>query len=152
MYTLAFIFWIVLNGKFTLEVCLTGMALVAATAFLMKGLHSYSPATEIRFLHKLPLLIAYIFVLTWEIIKANFAVMRLIFKGYDSIQPTIVSFTCTLKSDFGRYLLANSITLTPGTITVDVQGDTFVVHCLRRSMLDFSQDGTFCRWISRIEA
>lgn len=152
LYTLAFIFWVVLNGKLTLEICLTGIVLVAAMAILLKGLHSYAPSTELRFLKKTPLIVAYIFVLTWEVIKANIAVMGLILKGNKSIEPTIVSFTCPLKSDFGRYLLANSITLTPGTITVDVQGDTFVVHCLRRSMLDFSADGTFCRWISRIEA
>ena len=65
--------------------------------------------------------------------------------------PTLVTFQSGLKTDFGRFLLANSITLTPGTITVQVEGDTFTVHCLDKSMLDTSENGTFQRWIRKLE-
>ena len=63
-----------------------------------------------------------------------------------------MTFRTDLKTDYGKFLLANSITLTPGTITVQVEGDRLTVHCLDKSMLDTSPDGTFQRWIRRLEA
>ena len=65
---------------------------------------------------------------------------------------TLVTFRTDLKTEFGRFLLANSITLTPGTITVQVKGDRLTVHCLDKSMLDTSDDGVFQRWIRKLEA
>ena len=67
-------------------------------------------------------------------------------------QPALVRFTTGLKTSFGRFMLANSITLTPGTITVKMDGDRLTVHCLKRSMLDTSPDSVFERWIRRLEA
>ena len=53
---------------------------------------------------------------------------------------------------YWKVLLGNSITLTPGTITVKMDGDRLTVHCLKRSMLDTSPDSVFERWIRRLEA
>ncbi|MDO4492568.1 MAG: Na+/H+ antiporter subunit E [Clostridia bacterium] len=152
MYILMYVFWLLLCGKVTVETLLLGVPIVAALAALEYKLFGYTPKTEGRVLKKTPLFLAYAGVLVWEIFKAAFVVLRdILFPKY-RLAPTLVTFEAGLKTDIGRFLLANSITLTPGTITVKVEGDAFTVHCLDRSMLDTSEDATFLRWIRRLEA
>ena len=115
-------------------------------------LFGYTPRREWRIVKKIPLFMLYVFVLLWEILKANWAVLGFIVNEHRAIEPTLVRFTTSLKTRFGRFMLANSITLTPGTITVRMDGDRLTVHCLKRSMLDTSPDSVFERWISRLEA
>ncbi len=136
----------------TWEVALLGLAVVAAIGALAYVLFGYTPRREWRIDKKIPLFVCYVFVLLWEILKANWAVLGFIVNERRTIEPTLVRFTTSLKTRFGRFMLANSITLTPGTITVKMDGNRLTVHCLKRSMLDTSSDSVFERWISRLEA
>ena len=151
MYIILFLFWLLLNGKVTSEIVLLGLAIVAAMGLLEYWLFGYTPKMELRLIRKAPIFCAYAPVLFWEIIKAALVVARDILLRRYVVTPTLVTFQSGLKTDFGRFLLANSITLTPGTITVQVEGDTFTVHCLDKSMLDTSENGTFQRWIRKLE-
>jgi len=76
--------------------------------------------------------------LLWEIVLANLHVFKLAMvpSAQDEVQPEIVRFRTRLRSDFGKWLLANSITLTPGTVTIMVRADEFVVHAISRSAAD----------------
>ena len=152
MYLLLYIFWIILNGKITLEICLIGVAATALIGLLMRVLFGYTLALDLRILKKVPLFICYIFVLIWEIIKASAAMFSYIFKDKETVEPVLVTFKPQLKTRLGRFILANSITLTPGTITVEADGENFTVHCLNRRALDVSPDSVFLRWIRRLEA
>lgn len=67
-----------------------------------------------------------------EIVKANLAVIARVLGPRHAINPDIIRVRSNVGSDLGRALFANSITLTPGTVTVDTEGDTFVVHTLVR--------------------
>ena len=146
-----FCFWLLLNGNVTLEIVLLGLAVTALMALLEYTLFGYTPKTEGMLLRKAPVFCAYIPVLMWEILKAGWAVSKVVlFRRYKV--TTLVTFRTDLKTEFGRFLLANSITLTPGTITVQVKGDRLTVHCLDKSMLDTSDDGVFQRWIRKLEA
>ncbi len=68
--------------------------------------------------------------LTWQIVLANIAVFKLAFGPRSALQPQIVRYRTPLKSDFEKFLLANSITLTPGTVTIKILGDTFYIHAI----------------------
>lgn len=151
MYCLLFAFWLVLNGKLTLEVILLGLAVTAMLGILLYALFSYTPRREWKLIKKIPLFLCYLFVLLWEIIKANVTMLAFILNERKTIEPTLVTFRTDLKTKLGRFMLANSITLTPGTITVRMEKDKLTVHCLKRSMLDTSANGTFVRWIKRLE-
>ncbi len=70
----------------------------------------------------------YIFVVLWEIYLASFNVVYRVITM--KINPGIIKIRTRLKSNFARALLANSITLTPGTVTVDLQKDYLYVHWL----------------------
>ena len=152
MYVLLFCFWLLLNGNVTLEIVLLGLAVTALMALLEYTLFGYNPKTEGMLLRKAPVFCAYIPVLMWEILKAGWAVSKVVLFRRYKVTPALVTFRTDLKTEFGRFLLANSITLTPGTITVQVKGDRLTVHCLDKSMLDTSDDGVFQRWIRKLEA
>ncbi len=152
MYLFLYIFWIVLNGKITLEICLVGLVLTVLIALLMKACFGYTPAREKLFLKKAPVFILYVFVLLREIMKASAAMIGYIFRTKKTVDPVLITFNPKLKTGMGRFILANSITLTPGTISVDVHDDTFTVHCLSRGALDVSDEGVFLRWIRKLEA
>jgi len=72
--------------------------------------------------------IQYFFVFLVALIKANFDVARRVVNPKLPINPGIVSFESKLHNDFAKMVLANSITLTPGTLTVDVVGNKFYIH------------------------
>jgi multicomponent Na+:H+ antiporter subunit E len=74
--------------------------------------------------------------LLWQILLANVDVMLRVF-GVRPIEPCVIRFKPPLEGDFAVVTLANSITLTPGTVTVDVEPDgTFVVHAISREAAD----------------
>jgi multicomponent Na+:H+ antiporter subunit E len=82
--------------------------------------------------HRAPQLLLYTFWLLWQIVKANVGVIVRVLGPRHAIDPAMVSLTSKARSDLGKALFANSITLTPGTVTVDVAGDTVKVHALVR--------------------
>lgn len=72
--------------------------------------------------------IIYLFVFIWECIKANLDVAYRVLHPAMPIRPGIVKVKTTLKSDMAKMLLANSITMTPGTISVDIIDDDLYIH------------------------
>lgn len=81
-------------------------------------------------------LLGYVVWLLIQVLKANVQVLKLSFSADldANLTPEIVEFRTSLADDFSRFLLAHSITLTPGTVTVRVDGDWFVVHALTQEM------------------
>jgi len=73
-------------------------------------------------------MIYYLFVFIWELIKSNIDVARRVLTPSLPINPGIVKFKTKLTTDYSRMVLANSITLTPGTLSIDIIDDTFYVH------------------------
>ena len=85
-------------------------------------------------------------------LRAGFVVMRMIYVRPREIRPKLVRFRTPLRMDRHRALLANSITLTAGTITVEAEGDTLLVHTLDVSLAEGIEDSTFQRRLERLEA
>jgi multicomponent Na+:H+ antiporter subunit E len=81
--------------------------------------------------HRLVQLLVYLVWLLSEIVKANISVIGKVLSP-KRVDPDLVRLKVSPKSDLGRALFANSITLTPGTVTVDVDGDRMIVHALAR--------------------
>lgn len=82
--------------------------------------------------HRIVQLMIYLLWLMGQIVKANIAVIGKVLGPRHGIDPALVRLKTSAKTDLGRALFANSITLTPGTVTVDVEGDLLVVHALVR--------------------
>jgi multicomponent Na+:H+ antiporter subunit E len=94
-------------------------------------------------------------VFIWECIKANFDVAYRVLHPGMPIRPGIVKVPLKLRSQFARAMLANSITMTPGTITVDIMGDDLYVHWIYISSTDPAEysrkiSGRFENYIAKI--
>ncbi len=136
MYLFYFSLWVIFNGKITLEICLLGVVIATVVfAFSCKFLN-YSIARERRLMKNSVRFLCYCVVLVKEIVKANFAVMHMILSQREELEPVIVEFQSDMKTSTGQALLANAITLTPGTITVSQEGTGYVVHCLDESLAE----------------
>lgn len=151
MYLLFFAIWVILNGRITLEVVLFGVVIATLMfAFICKFM-DYSIKKEVWLFKNFFLLLWYVIVLIVEILKANFAVVKMIFSVKYQIEPALVSFKSPLKTGFANFLLANSITLTPGTITVSSENGEFVVHCLDKDLAVGMDDSIFVHLLKKLE-
>ena len=141
MWFTLLVIWLILNGSlilsldmFTAEHAakLKTDASVGAIICLSLSLLLMNYAkvfTDIRFSwHVIEYYFRYFGVFAQELARANIAVMRLVFKRRIEINPGIVEIKTSLQTPIGRMTLANSITLTPGTLVVDIRDDSLFVH------------------------
>lgn len=151
MFLLFFFAWIVFNGKITTEIVVLGLVIAAAVfAFICKFM-DYSVQKEKRFYRKFLFFCGYAFLLVKEIIKANMAVIRMCLTQKEVMEPVIVKFRTSLKKEVTRVILANSITLTPGTITVSLEEDELTVHCLDKSLAEGMEDSIFVKMLEKMD-
>lgn len=151
MYIIYFLLWVIFNGKWTLEIVLFGLVIAAAVyAFTCKFM-DYSVEKDIKMIKKSFYILQYIYVLIVEICKANVSVLKLTLTSKYEVEPVIVKFKTDIKTKTGRVLLANSITLTPGTITVSLKEDELVVHCLDKELAEGMEDSVFVKLIKKLE-
>ena len=151
MLPLFFIVWIIFNGRVTWEIVLFGIAISGLMfAFVCKFM-DYSMEKERKFYKKCPLFCKYVVLLVKEIIKANLAVCHLILTRREVTEPVIVKVHTNLKTETARVILANSITLTPGTITVSLAGQELLVHCLDKSLAEGMEDSEFVKLLEALE-
>ena len=151
MLLLFFIVWIIFNGAITTEICIFGVVV----AFLMFGFvckfMDYSWRKEKLLIQRSGYFLLYLGNLLIEIVRANVSVCHFVLSDRDEIHPVMVSFHTTLKSGLARVILTNSITLTPGTITVSLQGDEVIVHCLDRSLAEGMENSSFVKMLEHME-
>lgn len=151
MFIIFLVVWVLLNGQVTPEIAVIGLLLSAALFwFCCRFLH-YNVQREVSLYRRAVFMLHYICVLLLEIIKANLDVMHMILTAKYQVEPCLVTLTIPLKTDWARVLLANSITLTPGTITVSLKGDRYMVHCLDKSLAEGIGDSVFVTLLRRME-
>lgn len=123
-------FWILMSGFFTPFLLATGFASALAVAWLA---HRMEVAD--REGHPVHLTLGALAYWPWllkEIVKSGLQVARIILHPRLPVSPTLARFRPSQESAVGLVTHANSITLTPGTITVEAGHDEFVVHGLTR--------------------
>ncbi len=151
MFLLYFLLWVIFNGRVTLEICLLGLVIAGALLAFSCRFMEYSLARERKVYRSIFLFPRYCRLLVTEIVKANVSAMRMILTQREEIEPALVSFCTDLKSQAGKALLANTITLTPGTITVTLEESEYMVHCLDESMAEGIQESAFVAYIRKFE-
>lgn len=151
MYLLLLLFWIILNGKITAEILVIGMIISAAIYWMTCKFFEYSPKSDIFLLKNSIWIIVYFVVLLIEIFKSAVTVYKRVYSRKIEIQPQMVVFDVDIKSDFLKFVLANSITLTPGTITVDVDDNHFCVHALDYEIAEGLENSVFIKILKKME-
>jgi len=99
-------------------------AAVLVRPLLPASFSGFSPKAVLRFLIYVP-------VFLWEMVKANLQIALIVLDPRLPIAPRILKVHTRLTSDGGKMMLANSITLTPGTLTVEAREDELWIHCVR---------------------
>ena len=143
--------WIVFNGRVTAEVVLLGLVFAAAIFAFMCRYLDYSIKKEKQLLRLIPLMARYLVVLIEEIVKSTFAACHYIVSPTLPHDPVICHFRTPLRTETAQAFLANSITLTPGTITVSLDDGVYTVHCLDKSMAEGLESSRFVQLLQRME-
>lgn len=151
MYLLYFLLWVIFNGNMTLEICILGLIIAAVIFAFTCRFMDYSIEKEKKLIRTTGMFLKYVCVLVSEIVKANMSVIRMILSEEEEQKPALFHFHANLKTPLGKSLLANAITLTPGTITVELEGSRYTVHCLDESLAPQSDDSVFVKMISEME-
>lgn len=150
MFIALLILWLILGGvsvtSFVLGAAVSALITLFAARFM-----GYSGARTLGLLKKTGRAARYVLFLLGEIIAANLSVMKLIYRREEP-EPLLVRFRAGLKGDTARVLVANSITLTPGTITVELEGDEMCVHALDRSLAEGIESCAFIERAKELEA
>lgn len=148
---LLMLLWIVFNGKFTWEIFWIGLLVSSAIYLFCVKFIGYSFKSELKIIKKMPLVVKYLAVLLKEIVVANVIVLSMLIKG-EKVSPVLYSFTSDLKTNGAKVALSHSITLTPGTITVELIDNIFIVHCLDKSLSKGLKDSEFIKILKQIES
>ena len=153
MILIYFSLWVIFNGRVTLEILTAGVLIsILLDVFVKKILKlNLTAAAFLKFLKLLPDILIYAVVLLIEIIKANLAITKIVFAHEILVEPCLVKFKTPLKTNAARVALANSITLTPGTVTVSLENDEFLVHALNRDIAEGLQGSLFEKLLRRME-
>lgn len=156
---LLFGFWLIMSGIWQIKFLLVGFAASLIIAWITRPLlrvPSETVPNKSYMVFNLPYLklLAYVPWLLWEIIKANIDVVKLVLDPKMPIQPMIVTFKKPMSNPVAHVFLANSITLTPGTVTVDLKDGVYHVHAITekaaRSLVPVDGEGEMPRRIGEL--
>ena len=138
MFVALFLFWLLLNASLANDVLVVGAVAAAIITFLFRnGLGFFS---ELR-LNPRALLTTVLYFLFFikELVKANLNLASIVLAPSLPLNPGIVKVRTRLKSKMGRLMLANSITLTPGTLTVEMLGEWLYIHWVTVDSADIDE-------------
>lgn len=151
MFPILLVLWIVFSGGVAVNTLVIGTVVCALVTVFANRYLGYSSRRFYGSLKKTGKFLGYLVYLMKEIILANLAVIKLVWRRRP-VDPVIVRFNSDLKTEKARVLVANSITLTPGTYTVKLEGGHYEVHALDKSLSDGIESCDFFRRAAELEA
>ncbi len=143
------LFWMVLSENLTIEAFFIGIVISLFVTTLNKDL--ISNYRKFNFRKNIVSWISYTIMLIKEILVSNFNVAKIVLSPKIIISPTVVKIKTKIKSDFHKTIFANSLTLTPGTLTIFMDKDEIIVHCLKDEYATGLTNSVFERLILKVE-
>jgi len=144
--------WLVLSGYFDIPLLLVFGALSCALAvFIAWRVEKADPEVQPLHLRVGPQIILYWPWLLWQIVLANLDVARRILDPQLPVSPTLITLKPTQRSEIAQVIYANSITLTPGTITTSLSDGVLEVHALTREAAGSLLEGGMDRRVAALE-
>lgn len=143
-----YVLWLLLSGHGEPLLLVLGLVSCLASVYLARRMdvvdHEGHPV------HLGPSLATYLPWLAWQIIKSNLTVARLILHPRLPITPTVFKVRASQTSDLGKVIYANSITLTPGTVSMSIDRDEILVHSIRAEGKKELEKGEMDRRVTRM--
>ncbi len=139
-------FWFVFSGRFGLQyfvfmACSVGLVLWMNPERPFRGTDLSRGAGLTGRIRSGVALVRYLVWLVWNVFKANIEVAAMILHPRLPIRPRLLRFSTTLENEVAQVLVANSITLTPGTVTIDVKGQEYLVHAIHPDSVSAIAEG-----------
>ena len=150
MFVVLLALWLVFAGSVTVTNLILGVLVAGLITLLCTRYMGYDTRRFYGKFSKADEIAVYLAYLLKEIVKENFDVLRFIYRRGQP-KPMLVRFHGKVQSEPLRVLVANSITLTPGTITLECDEQTTVVHCLDQSMGEGLEGSEMEKQIGKIE-
>lgn len=151
MSLILLVLWLLFCGRVTVDTVAFGVGVSAVLTLFFHRYLGLRFRSELRLIRMLPLLIRFFGVLVVEIVKANVEMARIVLLPRLPVEPTLITFRSPLRTDWICVMLAQAITLTPGTITAAVDKGVFTVHCLHREMVAGILSGKLIRLLKKME-
>jgi len=142
-------FWLLNSGHNTPLILSLAVISIVVVLFIVRRMDVVDHESQpLRITLKLP---GYFIWLFKEVVLANVTVVKHIWLGNKTISPALSTIKASQKTDMGKVIYANSITLTPGTVAIGLVGDQITVHALLRENIEALQAGEMDRRVSRLE-
>lgn len=152
LWLFCFFLWLLLSGYTAVALLLIfGAVSCAIVVWISCCMDRADPEEEPLHLDVSAQIIFYWPWLVWEIIKANIDVTKIILDPALPISPTMISIRPSQNTDLGRVIYANSVTLTPGTVTTYLSGGTVDIHVLTQAAAETLLDGEMDRRVTALE-
>jgi len=142
-------FWLLNSGHYA--PLMLFFAVISIALVLVITLRMNVVDAEAQPLHLARTIPGYYLWLLKELVLSNIDVAQAIWRGKSSISPAMATLKCNLKTDMGRVIYANSITLTPGTVAIDIDQYSVTVHALVAKSIDDLRSGEMEARVSRLE-
>ena len=143
--------WLMLSGIYKPMLIGFGLVSVGLVMVIIRRMDQID-GDHVRIFIKPVKFIAYVFWLLKEIAKSNWNVTKIILSRTMPINQNLFEVPYTQKSDLGQVIFANSITLTPGTLTIETESGDFLVHALSYDLEDTASLGDMDRRVTAIES
>jgi len=146
-----FILWLAFAENVRPDTIIIGLIFAIAIGLFNKNLFASKRMTFASVVKRASILFYYAIMLLKDIFIANFHVAKIVLSPRINIKPITINYETKLKSDFLRVLLANSITLTPGTLTVSMEDNILEIHCLDIAFAEDFKDLGFENILLKVE-
>lgn len=143
------VFWLLNSGHYSGLILSLGFASIALIVVIARKMDVVDQ--ESQPIHLSPKIFGYYSWLFKEVIQANITVVKHIWLGENSISPTLKKIKISQQTDMGKVIYANSITLTPGTVTIDLVEDDIIVHALMFKDIESLENGEMDRRVTLLE-
>ncbi|MDW7671729.1 MAG: Na+/H+ antiporter subunit E [Bacillota bacterium] len=150
-FTLLMAFWLILSPNITQQSVFIGLVVSFLVVMYSRDILFDSTEMPLYQMSHLMNMLHFVGILLIEIVKANIDVAKIVLNPALPIQPQFIRVPMMLKNDINKVIYGNSVTLTPGTLTVDLTEEYFVIHALTDEAAAAMNNSFIEQWVLRLE-
>lgn len=151
LFGLLLLFWILMSPEFSAEVIIVGSIVSILIVMYSQNIVFDEEEMPLYKPKNIAIFIKYVWILLIEIVKANIDVALIVLNPSLPIQPQFVSVPMMLDNDVVKVIYGNFVTLTPGTLTIDIKEDEFIIHALTDGAAEGMYDSILEEYACKLE-
>ena len=152
MFFLYLLLWLIFSMRLSVQIMVAGV-IISALIYRFACAHmEYKIVHDYKLVRRCFLALQYTLILLWETTKAVIGVLRIVFSPTLKARPKIMYFRTGIKSNPVLAVLANSITLMPGSVVVALEDGLFCIHCLDDSLVENIENSAPVRQLRKFES